>query len=133
MEEAAELSHALTPERWTKGRQVQSLVSFPGKPLLYFLKDSHVQKPRSQAISLCSRHFLLLSFEEAVEPDVPKSSMICCRLCPFFERFAETALSSKVSDSATESHQFSKASDAMTCTRSCTLRPAGSNSLKSAS
>lgn len=130
MEEAAELSDAPTPRRWTKGRQVQSLVSFPGRALLYFLKDSHVQKCCSQAISVCIRYSLLLSFEEAVEPEVPKPSMVCCWLCPFFERFEQKAFGLKVGHLATESPRFRKASDAMTCTWSCTSRPAGRNSLK---
>lgn len=115
-EEAAELSDVLTPRHWTKSRQVHGLLSFPGRALLYFLKDSHVQKHCSQAISVCVRYSLLLSFEEVLEPEVPKLSMVCCGLHPSFERFEETALGSKVEHLATEAPRFRRASTALACT-----------------
>lgn len=82
------------PRHWTKGRQVLSLVPFPGRALLYFLKDICVRECCSQAVSVSIKYPLLHSLEKVVEPEVPQPSMLCCGLRPFFERFEEITLGS---------------------------------------
>jgi len=60
---------------------------------------------------VCVTYSLSLSFEEVVERDVPKPSTLCCGLCPFSERFEETALGAKAGHLATESLQLRRDSD----------------------